>query len=259
MLYGLSTEEETLADMLCKAGYKNRGIIGKWHLGHRRQMWLPNNRGFTHFVGCLNAAIDYFSQKTEGETDWHLNNQPHNSEGYTTDLIGDAAVQFIKSLPEEDPFFLYVPFTAPHSPFQAKLADEAKYPQREGQKKTFAGMVDCLDQNIGKILKSIEERGQMDNTFILFFSDNGGWGVSSNGGLRGEKLSPYQGGIRVVAAVRWPGGGIPAGKVCEERMGYIDVFPTLMEISGYKGSSKNELDGINVLSAIRGGKLRNHN
>ena len=257
-LYGLSTEEETLADMLGKAGYKNRGIIGKWHLGHRRQMWLPNNRGFTHFVGCLNGAIDYFSQERDGETDWHLNNQPIKGEGYTTDLIGEAAVQFIKSLTAEEPFFLYVPFTAPHSPYQAKPEDETKYPHREGLKKTLAGMVDCLDQNIGKILNSIEERGQLDNTFILFFSDNGGiLRVSSNGELRGEKLTPYQGGIRVVAAARWPGGGIPAGKVCEEPMGYIDIFPTLMKISGYEGIARNELDGINVLSAFRGDKLEN--
>jgi len=121
-------------------------------------------------------------------------------------------------------------------------------------------MVDCMDQNIGKILKSIEERGQLDNTFILFFSDNGGvLKAASNGKLRGEKLTPYQGGIRVVAAARWPPAGIMGGRVIEERMGYIDVFPTLMAIANYKGKPKNKLDGINILSGMKGAKLKDRN
>jgi arylsulfatase A-like enzyme len=258
--FGLSINEETIADMLNQAGYNYRGIVGKWHLGHRRQEWLPFNRGFTFFEGCHNGAVDYYNRDRDGEMDWHTNNKPSLKEGYTTDLIGDAAIEFIKSVPQEEPFFLYVPFTAPHSPFQAKPEDEAKYPNRQGLKKTYAGMVDCLDQNIGKILKSIEKRGELDNTFILFFSDNGGvQKVASNGDLRGWKLTPYQGGIRVAAAARWPEAGISGGKVTEERMGYIDVFPTLMAIANYKGEPKNKLDGINVLDGIKGNKLKNRN
>ncbi|MGQ8338820.1 arylsulfatase B [Sunxiuqinia sp. A32] len=254
--FGLSTDEETVADMLAKAGYNYRGIIGKWHLGHRQQKWLPTNRGFTYFEGCHNGAIDYFDRFRDGTLDWHINEQPSEKEGYTTDLIGEAAINFIESVPKEEPFFLYVPFTAPHSPFQAKEEDMEKYPNREGAKKTYAGMVDCLDQNIGKILKAVKERGQMDNTFILFFSDNGGvLKVSSNGEQRGAKLTPYQGGIRVVAAAHWPAGGISGGKVSMERMGYIDVFPTLMTVAGYNVNPKNNLDGINILDAIKGRKL----
>jgi arylsulfatase B len=254
--FGLSTDEETVADMLGKAGYNYRGIIGKWHLGHRRQKWLPINRGFTYFEGCHNGAIDYFDRFRDGTLDWHINGQPSTKEGYTTDLIGDAAIKFIESVPKEEPFFLYVPFTAPHSPFQAKQEDMEKYPNREGLKKTYAGMVDCLDQNIGKILNAVNERGQLDNTFILFFSDNGGvLKVASNGKQRGEKLTPYQGGIRVVAAVRWPTGGIYGGKVTKERMGYIDVFPTLMAVAGYNETVNNNLDGINVIEGIKGERL----
>jgi arylsulfatase A-like enzyme len=255
--FGLSVNEETIADALGKAGYNYRGIVGKWHLGHRRQEWLPFNRGFTYFEGCLNGAADYFTRDRDGEVDWHINDKPSIKEGYTTDLIGDAAIEFIKSVPQDEPFFLYVPFTAPHSPFQAKPEDEAKYPIRKGLKKTYAGMIDCLDQNIGRILASLKERGQMDNTFVLFFSDNGGVAkVASNGELKGWKLTPYQGGIRVVAAARWPEAGIFGGKVIEERMGYIDVFPTLMAIANYKGAPKNKLDGINVLDGIKGNKLK---
>lgn len=258
--FGLSVDEETVADMLGKAGYRYRGITGKWHLGHRRQEWLPVNRGFTHFEGCYNGAVDYFDRNRDGEIDWHIDNQPSKKKGYTTDIIGDAAVEFIKSVPDAEPFFLYVPFTAPHSPYQSKPEDSDKYPNRQGLKKTFAGMVDCMDQNIGKILKSIEERGQSDNTLVLFFSDNGGiLNVSGNGEQRGQKLTPYQGGIHVVAAARWPSEGVSGGKIIAERMGYIDVFPTLMNVAGYKGNPKNKLDGINVLPAIKGGKLKDRN
>ena len=258
--FGLSVDEQTIADMLGKSGYKYRAIVGKWHLGHRRQEWLPTNRGFTHFEGCYNGAVDYFTQERDGEIDWHINNQPLKREGYTTDLIGKAAIEFINSVPKNESFFLYVPFTAPHSPFQAKPEDEAKYPNRKGLNKTYAGMIDCLDQNVGKILTSLKERGQLDNTFILFFSDNGGVPeVASNGELRGWKLTPYQGGIRVVAAARWPEAGFTGGKVIEERMGYIDVFPTLMAVANYKGKPKNKLDGINILDEKKGNKLKNRN
>jgi arylsulfatase B len=257
-VFGLSTEEETIAEMVEKAGYSYRGITGKWHLGHHQQKWLPTNRGFTFFEGCHNGAIDYFTHIRNGEPDWHENDQPSSKQGYSTDLIGQAAVGFIESVPENEPFFLYVPFNAPHSPFQAKPEDIAKYPEREGDRQIYAGMVDCMDQNIGKIIKCIEDREQLGNTFILFFSDNGGvLRVASNGNLRGAKLTPFQGGIRVAAAAMWKDGGVSGGKVIEELMGYIDVFPTIMEVSNSNGIPVNELDGINVLPAMKGEKLNN--
>lgn len=258
--YGMPSEEFTIAEMLAKSGYKHRGIIGKWHLGHRQKKWLPTNQGFTFYEGCLNGAIDYFTQVREDQRDWHYNEIPSEKNGYTTDLVGDASVEFIKAVPKNEPFFLYVPFTAPHAPFQAKPEDIAKYPQRSGNKQIYAAMIDCLDQNIKKIVSCIEERNQLENTFILFFSDNGGVPeVASNGKLRGWKLTPYQGGINVVAAVYWPAGYISGGKIINERMGYIDVFPTLMEIAGYKGQPVNLLDGTSILKALKGEKLENRN
>ncbi|MDB4584754.1 sulfatase-like hydrolase/transferase [Draconibacterium sp.] len=254
--YGMPSDEFTIAEMLAEAGYKHRGMAGKWHLGHRQKKWLPTRQGFTFYEGCLNGAVDYFTQVREGERDWHENETPSQKKGYSTDLIGNAAVDFIKSVPKDEPFFLYVPFTAPHSPFQAKPEYIAKYPNREGDKQVYAAMVDCMDQNIGRIINKIKERGQLDNTFILFFSDNGGVKkVASNGELRGWKLSVYQGGINVVAAAHWPAGKISGGKVITQRMGYIDVLPTLMQVVGYPGNPGNELDGINVLNAMKGEKL----
>ncbi|MFV0592486.1 MAG: sulfatase-like hydrolase/transferase [Draconibacterium sp.] len=257
--FGLSTSENTIPEMLAKAGYNYRGMVGKWHLGYRRQEWHPYNRGFTYFKGCLNGAVNYFNRNLsidpgkEGNVDWYLNDQQIIEEGYTTDLIAKTAVDFITSVPLDKPFFLYVPFTAPHGPLQAKQEDMAKYPNRQGAKRTYAGMVDNLDQNIGKILICLERRGQLDETFILFCSDNGGLlKGASNGELHGGKLTPYQGGIRVVAAVRWPQGGINGGNIINQRVGYIDIFPTIITIAGYHEFIKDKLDGQDILEILKG-------
>lgn len=251
--FGLPPEEFTVAEMLGEAGYKHRGIAGKWHLGHRQRKWLPTNQGFTFFEGCHNGAVDYFTRDRDGETDWHQNETPLSREGYTTDLIGNAAINFIREVPKNEPFFLYVSFTAPHAPYQAKPEDIAKYPNREGQKKIYAAMIDCMDQNIGRIINCVEKRGQLEDTFILFCSDNGGVkNVADNRPLRGSKLTVYQGGINVVAVAYWQGGGISGGRKVSQRMGYIDIFPTLMGIANYKRNLINEIDGLDVLKAMQG-------
>lgn len=251
--FGLDTSEETLADVFAKAGYSRRGIMGKWHLGHRRKEWIPTERGFTDFIGHYNGAIDYFTHERNGELDWHHNDESVKDEGYATDLIAEGAVAFIKSIPKSEPYFLYVPFNAPHSPFQAKESDLAKYPHRTGNRKVYAAMVDSMDQAIGDILNAVELRGDLDDTFILFFSDNGGVNkVASNGELKGAKLTVYQGGIRVAAAAMWKNGGIVGGKRIRETMGYIDVLPTLRRMIGVSDPPAKPLDGIDVLDALRG-------
>jgi len=252
--YGLDPNEQILPEMLAEAGYKYRGIFGKWHLGHLQTKWHPINQGFTDFVGCYNGAADYFTRKREGEIDWHHNSETLKTEGYTTDLITDAAINFIQKVPRDEPYFLYVPFTAPHSPFQAKEKDIDKYMHRKDKKKRiYAAMVDCMDQGIGKILKSIDKRGDRENTFILFFSDNGGVkNVGSNSPMVGHKLTVYEGGIRVVAVGHYPNGNISGGIIVNELMGYIDVFPTLKALARDKKPNNHQLDGINVLEALNG-------
>ena len=251
--FGLDPTETLLPEFLSDAGYTHRGIFGKWHLGHAQQRWRPTSQGFTTFEGCLNGAVDYFTQDREGERDWHLNDTTNPRSGYTTDLIGDAAVEFIESIPSHEPYFAYVPFTAPHSPFQAKPEDIAKYPHRpKGKSRTFAAMVDSMDQAIGRILKSVEARGDADNTIVLFMSDNGGVNnVGDNGDQRGAKLTIYQGGIRVAAVARWPVGNIDGGRISNTRMGYIDILPTFLAAIGHEPSLSNTLDGVNALAAIR--------
>ena len=125
--YGLPQEENTLPELLASAGYEQRGIIGKWHLGHSRRDQLPLAHGFNHFYGHYNGAIDYFTHEREDELDWHRNDNSVREDGYSTDLLGAEAARFIRQAPEKKPWFLYVPFNAPHSPFQAKEEDLKKY------------------------------------------------------------------------------------------------------------------------------------
>ncbi len=252
-IYGLPTEEQTIPQLLAPLGYERRGIVGKWHLGHARQAFLPSAHGFTSFVGCYNGAIDYFTHERDGECDWHHDARTVREEGYSTDLIAAESVRFIKESPVGKPWFLYVPFNAPHSPYQAKADDLKKYPQfKNPDRRAYAAMVDAMDQAIGKILATVEARSDASNTLILFASDNGGIPRvgSSNGPYRGAKLSVYEGGTRVCAAIRWPAGGLTGGKRFDGRVGYIDVLPTLLAAADER-PSKN-VDGLNFLPVLRG-------
>ena len=250
--YGLPPGEKTIADLLATAGYERRGIIGKWHLGHAQREFLPLNHGFSSFYGHYNGAIDYFTHEREGECDWHRNWLTVHEKGYSTDLLGDEAARFIKESPPGKPWFLYLPFNAPHAPYEAKEVDLQKYPQlKRPVRRTYAAMVDCLDQAIGRVLAAVESRPDATNTLILFFSDNGGiLRVSSNKPWRGGKLSVYEGGIRVCAAIRWPAGGLTGGRHFDGPIGYIDVLPTLLAAAGMK--APDNVDGVDFLPALRG-------
>ena len=250
--HGLPAEENTLAELLAREDYAQRGIVGKWHLGQARREFLPLAHGFTHFYGHYSGAIDYFSHEREGERDWHNNDRTSREKGYATDLLGAEAARFIRDAPEGRPWFLYVPFNAPHAPYQAKQEDLEKYSQiKRPDRRAYAAMVDSMDQAIGRILDAVEGRPDAANTLTLFFSDNGGVSrVSSNAPYRGAKLTVYEGGTRVCAAIRWPAGGLRSGKRFDGRIGYIDVLPSLLAAAG--SSAPPNLDGIDFLPALRG-------
>ncbi|MEM7475705.1 MAG: arylsulfatase [Planctomycetota bacterium] len=251
--WGLDIQERTLANMLAFAGYKRCAAIGKWHLGHFEKQYLPLKRGFTEFYGHYNGAFDYFTHEREGQLDWHRNWDTSHDQGYSTDLIGREAVRFIRSSKQGEPFFLYVPFNAPHDPMQAKEEDLAKYSDIEDRnRRAFCAMVDCMDQAIGQILAALDEMKLADNTLVLFMSDNGGithW--ADNTPWRAGKGTVYEGGIRTPAIIRWPG-EIPADVDCDALVGYIDVYPTLRRVSGLEEKNKLPLDGLDILDAIRG-------
>jgi arylsulfatase A-like enzyme len=251
--FGLPPEEKTLAELLAERGYQRRALVGKWHLGHARRELLPLAQGFTRFYGHYNGAVDYFTHEREGQCDWHDDERTLHESGYTTDLLATEAVRFIEQSPAEEPWLLYVPFNAPHGPFQTKPDDQEKYARlKMPKRRTYAAMVDSLDQAVGRILRAVEARTDADNTLILFASDNGGIpnAGSSNAPYRGAKLSVYEGGTRVCAAMRWPTRGISGGRRFNERIGYIDVVPTLLAAVG--GDTHADLDGVDFLPALQG-------
>ena len=252
--YGLPTSEVTLPEILAGAGYKRRGIFGKWHLGHSRLRYHPLNRGFTRFYGHYNGAIDYFTHEREGELDWHDGFDASHDTGYSTDLLATAAVQFIHRSAGDGPFLLYVPFNAVHGPFQAKDEDLEIHRAIANQKRrTLAAMDTALDRAIGRILEALDQTGVAGKTLVWFSSDNGGLPepTGNNRPLRGHKADVFEGGVRVAAAARWPG-KIPAGSTVDDVMGYIDVVPTLMHVAGVTDRDGPPLDGINVLPALLG-------
>lgn len=272
--YGVDTSEVFLPEMLAEAGYKDRAILGKWHLGHSRLQYHPLQRGFTHFYGHFNGAIDYFTHEREGELDWHNDYQPSYDKGYTTELITEEAVKNIRAYTEEgSPFFLYVAYNAPHGPLQAKEENLLQYgfdknkplfSNKEGygetgrgntRRQTYSAMVTSLDSGIGEIMQALKELDIEDNTIVLFHSDNGpapGEGGSS-GALRGMKFQEWEGGVRVPAIIRWPN-GFKGGRISNQVMGYIDVMPTIREITGVQGKPAKPFDGISMLPVLKGEK-----
>ena len=274
--FGLDLSEQTLPDVFAKVGYKRRACIGKWHLGHYKRAYHPIERGFTHFYGHYNGAIDYFTHLREGERDWHRDFEPSADAGYSTELLGDEAVRFIKGSPEGEPFLLYLPFNAPHGPLQAqrKHLDEYGYDEKAGtfkkkgaakddygaegqgnrKRQTFAAMVTAMDTQIGRILDTLDSEGLAENSIVLFFSDNGATLKigGSNKPLPGAKHSVHEGGVRVPAVIRWPA-GLHGSRKFDTLMGYIDVLPTLLGLAGReKPGGGKPLDGIDLSGVLRG-------
>ncbi|WP_222847121.1 sulfatase-like hydrolase/transferase [Pontiella desulfatans] len=252
--FGLPVDETTLADALAEAGYEKRGVFGKWHLGHAQTKWHPNNRGFTDFIGCYNGAIDYFTHERDDELDWHRNGESLREEGYATTLIGGHASEFIRDAAKGDaPYFCYVPFNAPHSPFQVPEEYRAPYARfKDKKKQTYLAMISAMDEAVGEILETIEATGEAENTIVWFLSDNGAEGGISGGNspLNGAKLSAYEGGVRVPACVRYPA-DYPGGRKLSARMAFIDVMPTLLRLAGVEQPVK-PFDGIDLNPLLSG-------
>ncbi|MEJ7693817.1 arylsulfatase [Daejeonella sp.] len=278
--FGVDVSEQFLPQMLAEAGYKNRAMIGKWHLGHATLQYHPMRRGFTHFYGHLNGAIDYFTHKREGEVDWHNDYEPSKDKGYATNLLTDEAVKCIKQYSKDSaPFMMYVAYNAPHGPLQAPEEDlkqngfdpsKPRFKGTEGgdegaesgdrghgnsPRQTYAAMVTNMDKGIGKILQALKDQKIDENTLVLFHSDNGAAGngaVASHGELRGYKFDEWEGGVRSPAVIKWPAAGLVGGRQLEQVMGYVDVFPTLKEIAGIKTPSKKPFDGISMWPVLSG-------
>ncbi|MBW8884031.1 MAG: arylsulfatase [Planctomycetia bacterium] len=257
--YGLPLEERTLPQALQEAGYFT-AICGKWHLGHFQRTYLPTSRGFSHQYGHYNGALDYFTHERDGGFDWHRNDRVCRNEGYTTKLLGDEAVRLIEQQDGNRPFFLYVPFNAPHAPLQALPDYLDKYQSIADQKRrTYAAMVSCVDDQVGRIVAALERRGLAGNTLIAFSSDNGGplnLGAT-NGPLRAGKGTLYEGGVRVCAFANWPG-QIAPGTVVTQSLHIVDWYPTLLNLAGVPLAQKLPLDGRDAWPTIAAGKPTPH-
>lgn len=257
--YGLPLEERTLPQALREAGYTT-AICGKWHLGHHRPEYLPTRRGFDHQYGHYNGAIDYFKLERDGGADWHRDDKVCRDEGYSTFLIAREAERLIQEQPKGKPLFLYVPFNAPHSPFQVPEEYKEPYVKLPEPRRTYAGMVAAMDEAVGRILSALDEKGIRQNTLIIFSSDNGGdepGKVANNGPLCGGKFTLYEGGVRVCAAAAWPGHIQPGGTVSAP-MHMVDWYPTLLKLAGASLEQKLPLDGLDIWPSITEGKPSPH-
>ena len=247
---GLDLNETFGSKRLKKIGYKT-GLVGKWHLGYPDQ-YHPNRRGFDSFYGLLQGSRSYNPIKNVSPHRVILDNsKPTAEQGYITDRFGDAAVRFINEHKNE-PFFLFVSFTAPHGPLQpnAKDADRIKHIE-DRKRRNYAGLVVSLDENIGKILEAIKSNGIEDNTLVIFTNDNGGQTKTgaNNGKLKGRKGTLWEGGVRVPWAMRWPA-KIKTGTIINDPVIALDILPTIIDAAGQNINPDWKLDGRSFLPLI---------
>lgn len=265
--YGLDTTEWLMPQCLKEAGYRT-AIIGKWHLGHADKKYWPRQRGFDYQYGAMIGELDYFTHEEHGVLDWYRNNELVREAGYTTQLLGDDAVRLIENHDPATPLYLYLAFNAPHTPYQAPEEYIAKYADiSDPTRRIYAGMVTCLDDQIGRVVAALEKKGMRGNTIIVFHSDNGGTknamfaGVMAdmskakipcdNGPYRDGKASLFEGGTRVCALANWLG-RIKAQEV-DGLIHAVDLYPTFASLAGASTARCKPLDGINVWNTIAKG------
>lgn len=261
--YGLPTDERTLAQALKDAGYRT-ALVGKWQLGHARPEMLPLKRGFDYHYGPLAGQVDPLRKTNAVGLDWRRNDKPVKEDGYVTTLLGRDAANVIARHDAATPLFLFVSFTTPAAPMVApKEFLERNAQIKDPARRTYAGMVTALDDAVGLVSQALEKKGMLENTLIVFHSDNGGSvatkfptgdgdvavGASDNGPYRDGKGSLYEGGVRVPAFIRWPG-GVESG-VNNTLMHVTDMYPTLLAAAGVKIDQRKAIDGFDQWPAIR--------
>ncbi|WP_309715327.1 sulfatase-like hydrolase/transferase [Armatimonas sp.] len=245
--WGLPLTERLLPQALHEVGYTT-AICGKWHLGDYQPSYTPTRRGFDHQYGHLFGAIDYFTHLRDGKPDWYRNDKPLQEEGYSTHLVAKEASRLIREQPKDKPLFLYLPFNGIHAPHQVPESYEKPYASLPKPRRTIAGMLAAVDEAIGQVVATLDEKGLRKNTLIIFSSDNGGPGpgkVTMNTPLRAGKGTIYEGGIRAASFATWPG-RIPAGQTIHEPLHAVDWLPTLVKLTGATSPQKLPVDGLDI-------------
>ncbi len=264
---GLSVKERTIADDLKAAGYVT-AIVGKWHLGDAEGL-RPYERGFQESLWHAGGGVYFPAPGTEGIPGLRRGPDPVKLAGYSTDVFARQAAEFI-ARHRHEPFFLYLPFVAPHWPMEAKPEHLEGFAHvKDLHRRTFLAMMASLDKGVGVVLDKLRETNLEERTLVFFLSDNGGptgsprasfdapfqygQNTSLNVPLRGVKGDLLEGGIRVPFLAQWKG-HLPAGKTYDQPVISLDILPTALAAAGAPVSSDRRLDGTNLLPFIRGEK-----
>ena len=256
---GLPPEHPTLPSMLKNAGYAT-ALIGKWHLGFEPNFG-PLKSGYDEFFGPLSGGVDYFTHcDSRGVHDLWQSEKDIVKErfetGYLTDLITERALDYVKRKDSNKPFFISLHYTAPHWPWEtrddAALAEEIKdniFHLHGGNIHSYRRMIHHMDEGIGRIARLLKDRGELDNTLIVFTSDNGGERFSDNWPLVGGKMDLTEGGIRVPYIAHWPA-VIKAGQVSSQQCLTMDWSATMLEASSAMASEAYPLDGQSLYGLL---------
>ena len=275
---GLPPKTPTIAKALKDEGYQTY-MAGKWHLGMSEEC-TPNNHGFDHWYGFKAGCIDYYSHIFY----WGMNNpgpginpthdlweddkEIWNNGEYFTESITNKALEYIRKTAESsEPFFLYVPFNAPHYPMHAPKKYMERFSHLPWDRQVMAAMLSAVDDGIGKIMAELETQGLENNTCTFFTSDNGPSRESRNwldgnldcyyggttGGLKGHKFSLFEGGIKVPGIIHWPE-KLPAGKTVDAPFASMDIFPTFLNAASGK-LDDYEIDGTDIIPYLQNDKL----
>ena len=252
---GMALENLLLPSFLKEAGYAT-GIIGKWHLGYPVEHF-PTRFGFDEFVGFVVGNIDYFSHTDRLENhDLWRGEEEFFDERYFTDLIADEAIDFIDRHAAES-FFLYLPFNAPHDPFQgpehrATAGDQEATRRVNRTRGVFRSMVESMDHNIGRVLAKLDAAGIGNDTAVFFMSDNGGLPiVARNAPFLGHKATLWEGGIRTPLITRWRG-VFPEGRTVKDMAIGMDLFATALDLAGVTAPDNRPMDGVSLLPVLEG-------
>jgi len=252
----LNLDEKTIGDTFKSADYAT-AAFGKWHNG-TQYPYHPNGRGFDEYYGfCSGHWGNYFDPILEH------NGKIVRGKGYITDDLTDHALEFIEQN-KNRPFFCYMPFNTPHSPMQVPdsfweefrnhpLGMRNRDPEKEEIDKTRCALAMCenIDWNVGRVLRKLEELNLVDDTIVIYFSDNGPNSWRWNGGMKGRKGSTDEGGVRVPCMIRWPGHIKPKTKI-SQIAGAIDLLPSLADMVGIPIVSTKQLDGVSIKSLLLG-------